>query len=434
MARKVIANAVRFITAALFIFSGFVKAVDPLGTQYKINDYLTALGADWLVSDMITLPASMVISAFEFSCGVFLLFALRRKLITRVVLAFMAVMTVITLWIAVADPISDCGCFGDAIIIGNTETFLKNIVLMVFAILMCRYYEDLIPLVRRSSQWVVINYTIVFIFVVSGHSLYFLPQFDFRPYYVGADIKKGMEIPEDAEAPEFETTFIMEKDGVKEEFTLDNYPDSTWTFVDSRTVMTKKGYEPPIHDFSLTLSETGEDITNEILEDSSYVFLVVSPYLEQADDSNFGEIDRIYEYAIENGYKFYGVSSSGDDAVERWRDITGAEYQFCTADAITLKTVIRSNPGLVLLKNGVVIGKWSHNSLPMLDTTNESMDKVLEESIQQKSVARKILEMLLWFFLPLFLLTLADRSYNLHNWVRQRRDRKNNTTTDKLNI
>ena len=430
MTRKVIVNAVRIITAALFIFSGFVKAVDPLGTQYKINDYLTALGADWLVSDMITLPASMVLSAFEFCLGVFLLFAVKRKLITRLIMAFMAVMTVVTLWIAVANPISDCGCFGDAVVIGNTETFIKNVILTAFAVILCRYDEDMLPFVRPSAQWVVTNYTVVFIFVVSGYSLYFLPQFDFRPYYVGADIKKGMEIPEGAEAPEFETTFIMEKEGVRKEFNLEDYPDSTWTFVDNKTVMTKKGYEPPIHDFSITMSETGEDITDDILDDPDYVFLVVSPYLELADDSNFGEIDRIYEYAMENGYRFYGVTSSGEDAVERWRDITGAEYQFCNADAIMLKTMIRSNPGLVLLKNGVVIGKWSHNSLPMFDTSDESMVKVLADSSQQKSVAQKVIEMLLWFFLPLMLLTLADRFYNIHGWIKKMRGRKNSNTKE----
>ena len=234
MAVKLLVNAIRILTAAVFIFSGFVKAVDPLGTQYKINDYLSALGLDYLVSDVITLPASMLISAFEFCCGVFLLFALRRKLVTRVVAVFMAVMTLLTLWIAVADPISDCGCFGDALVIGNTETFLKNVVLMIFSIILCRYHGNLISVVRQSAQWVVINYTVIFIFVVSGYSLYFLPQFDFRPYYVGADIKKGMEIPEGAETPEFETTFIMEKNGEKKEFKLENYPDSTWKFVATR--------------------------------------------------------------------------------------------------------------------------------------------------------------------------------------------------------
>lgn len=276
-----------------------------------------------------------------------------------------------------------------------------------------------------------INYTIVFVFIVSGYSLYFLPQFDFRPYYVGSDIKKGMEIPEDADQPEFETTFVMKKDGVTKEFTLDNYPDSTWSFVENKTVMTKKGYEPPIHDFSLTLSDTGEDITEEILADTSFVYLVISPYLEQADDSNFGEMDRIYEYAIEKGYKFYGVTSSGEKAVDRWRDLTGAEYKFCNADAITLKTIIRSNPGLVLLKKGIVIGKWSHNSLPVFNTTDEFMHKILVESRAQKSVAQKIIEMLLWFFLPLVLLTLVDRFYNIHGWLKQVLCRKKNDISDK---
>ena len=431
MMGKLMVNVVRFITSALFIFSGFVKAVDPLGTQYKISDYLIALGLDSLNSDMITLPASMLISAFEFCCGVFLLFSLHRRFVTCVIAALMVVMTLTTLWIAVADPISDCGCFGDAVVLGNTETFIKNIVLMVFAVLLCRYDEYLIPLVRQSAQWVVINYTIVFIFIVSGYSIYFLPQFDFRPYYVGADIKKGMEIPEDAEQPEFETTFVMSKGGVTKEFALEDYPDSTWTFVENKTVMTKKGYEPPIHDFSLTLSDTGDDITEEILSDTSFVYLVISPYLEKADDSNFGEMDRIYEYAIEKGYKFYGVTSSGEKAVERWRDLTGAEYKFCNADAITLKTIIRSNPGLVLLKDGIVIGKWSHNSLPSFDTTDEYMEKVHRESIEQKSVAQKVIEMLLWFFLPLVLLTLADRFYNIHGWLKKVLGKKENDKTDK---
>lgn len=425
-------NTVRVITALVFIFSGFVKAVDPLGTQYKINDYLTALGLDFLVSDMITLPASMLISAFEFCCGVFLLFALRRKLVTRVVAVFMAVMTLFTLWIVVDNPVSDCGCFGDALVLSNTETFLKNIVLMIFALIMCRYYEYLVSAVRRSAQWVVINYTVIFIFVVSGYSLYFLPQFDFRPYYVGADIKKGMEIPDDAETPEYETTFVMERDGVKKEFKLENYPDSTWTFVENKTVLIKEGYEPPIHDFSLILYNTGEDITDEVLSDSNFVFLVISPYLEKADDSNFGEIDRIYEYAMEKGYSFYGVTSSGDKAIERWRDITGAEYDFCIADAITLKTIIRSNPGLVLLHDGKVVGKWSHNSLPVFDASDKAMEQILIDSIQQKSVVNKVFCMLLWFFLPLVLLTLTDRSYNIHGWFKRLFSKKNTNTTDTL--
>ena len=215
-------------------------------------------------------------------------------------------------------------------------------------------------------------------------------------------------MPEGVKGPEFETTFIMEKDGEKKEFTLENYPDSTWTFIDSKTVQTKEGYVPPIHDFSITTQDGGEDITEEVLADKGYTFLLVAPQLEKADDSNFGDIDRIHEYAVDNGMRFIGLTASGDKAISRWREMTGAEYDFCITDGTTLKTVIRSNPGLVLLKKGRVIGKWSHNDLP--DPMSKDFKSVLAENEKQGSVqtATKLLKVVLWFFLPLLLLTLAD--------------------------
>ncbi len=133
-------------------------------------------------------------------------------------------------------------------------------------------------------------------------SLWYLPQFDFRPYHIGVNIAKGMEIPKGAKQPKFDTTFILEKNGERKEFTIDNYPDSTWTFIDSKTVQTEEGYVPPIHDFSIADAKTGEDITQEVIHDKGYTFLLVSPHLEFADDSNFGNIDEIYEYANDHGY------------------------------------------------------------------------------------------------------------------------------------
>ena len=161
----------------------------------------------------------------------------------------------------------------------------------------------MVRFISRPAQWIAVNYTVLFSIVSSMLSLYLLPPFDFRPYYIGADIAKGMEIPEGAEQPEFETTFVLEKDGKKQTFTIDNYPDSTWTFVDSKTVQTKQGYVPPIHDFNMEDAE-GNDITADILEHKGYTFLLISPHLENADDSNFGEIDQIYEYAKENDIPF----------------------------------------------------------------------------------------------------------------------------------
>ena len=229
-----------------------------------------------------------------------------------------------------------------------------------------------------------------------------------------------MEIPEGAEQPEFETTFILKKNGQKREFTLDNYPDSTWEFVDSKTIQTRPGYEPPIHDFSLTDTKTGEDITDNVLSHKGYTFLLISRSLAYADDSNFGDIDQIYEYASEHNIPFYCVTASTDSDINRWRDLTGAEYPFCTADETTLKTIIRSNPGLLLLKDATIIGKWSHNQLPDPDELTASPDKLPIGQQPDDGVTGKLIKVLLTFLLPLTLLTIADRLWAWSKWVRNK--------------
>ena len=367
-----------------------------------------------------TLGLSVVLSALEFCLGVFLLFAIHRRMVSRITVVFMAVMTLVTLWIWIGDPVKDCGCFGDAVHLSNGQTLLKNIVLLACAVVLVWRPLDMVRFISRTNQWIVINYTVLFIVLVSIYCLYHLPLFDFRPYHVGADIKKGMEMPEGVKGPEFETTFIMEKDGVRKEFSLENYPDSTWTFIDSKTVQTSEGYVPPIHDFSITTQGEGEDITEEVLADKGYTFLLVAPQLEKADDSNFGDIDRIHEYAADGGMRFIGLTASSDDAISRWREMTGAEYDFCITDGTTLKTIIRSNPGLVLLKEGRVVGKWSHNDLP--DPQSEEFKSLLADGSAEGTVqtAKKLLKVTLWFFIPLLLLTLADRLWAWTRWVRKK--------------
>ena len=428
--KRVLVNTCRLILAVAFIFSGYVKAIDPLGTQYKLLDYAQALGVQTLLPEMLALAMAVALAALEFSIGVFLLLAMQRRATSRVALAFMAVMTVVTLWLAIANPITDCGCFGDAIVLTNVQTLLKNIVLLACAAVVAKWPLKMVRFISESTQWIVINLTIIYIVATSLWCLYTLPIFDFRPYHVGADIKKGMEIPEGAEQPEFETTFILEKDGVQKEFTLENYPDSTWTFIDSKTTQTKEGYVPPIHDFSIELCESGDDITDEVLGNKGYTFLLIAPYLAAADDSNFGDIDQLYEYSQEMGYKFLCLTASDDNAIQRWRDITGAEYPFANTDGTTLKTIIRSNPGLLLLKDGKVIRKWSHNQLPKVDETmaNTPLEKLEIGQIPEDSVPKKIASILLWFCLPLLLLTLADRTWAWTKWIRRKKRNRNQTT------
>lgn len=415
---KMIVNLCRIIVAVTFIFSGFVKAIDPIGTQYKLQDYLGAIGMAGILPNWTLLAVAVFLAAIEFCIGIFLLFAIQRRLISKLTVAFMAFMTMVTVWIVVADPVKDCGCFGDALHLTNTETLIKNIVLLVCSLAIMYRPLAMFRFVSKSNQWIVTNYTIVFILVSSGLSLYYLPIFDFRPYHIGVNIPRGMEIPKGAKLPQFKTTFIMEKNGQRKEFTLDNYPDASWKFIDSKTVQTSEGYIPPIHDFSITDNKTGLDLTNSVLSHKGYTFLLIAPHLETADDSNFGDIDRLYEYAQSYDIPFYCLTASTTKAIKRWIDLTGAEYPFCITDEAVLKTIIRSNPGLLLLKDGTIINKWSHNNLPNEAKLSHPISQSSLGKMPKDNVPAKILEIVLWFILPLTLLTLADRLWAWSKWVR----------------
>jgi triosephosphate isomerase len=435
--KKLIVNTCRLVLALVFILSGFVKAVDPLGTQYKLQDYMEAMHLGTILPEWGVLAVAVGQAAVEFSLGVFLLFAIRRRLTSRLVLAIMLVMTPLTLWLALTNPISDCGCFGDALVLTNWQTLWKNVVLLAAAVVVAWRPLEMFRFVSRTNQWIVINYTVLFILAISLWSLYDLPQFDFRPYHIGANIKEGMAMPEGAEQPQFETTFILQKDGEQRETTLNEYTalvDAGWTFVDSRTVQLTQGYVPPIHDFSVVTVE-GDDITDEVLADTSYTFLLVAPYLERADDSRFDLINELYEYSREHGYGFYCLTASLEEEQEHWRDITGAEYPFCQTDPITLKTVIRSNPGLVLLKNATVMGKWSHNRLPVIaqETAALPLEQLPMGQMPGDTVPGKILRLLLWFVLPLALLTIADRLWMWTRWLRRKKKVDKETSTEHIN-
>jgi len=422
--KSILVNLSRTLLALTFIFSGFVKAIDPLGSQYKIAEYLEAAQLSAYIPDWAQLILSVGLSAIEFTLGVMLLLAIRRRLASKISLIMMVVMTLVTLWLTVSNPIQDCGCFGDVIHLTNTQTFIKNIILLTAAIILACWPLYQVRFVSKTNQWIAFYFTIVFIVTASTLSLYHLPIFDFRPYYIGQNIKKGMEIPKGAKLTTYKTTFICEKNGVTKEFTENDYPynDSTWVFKDTHQEILEKGYEPPIHDFSITDEKTGEDLTDSILTKDGYTFLLIAPVLERADDSNFGEIDAIYEYAKENGYGFYGLTASTDKAVKHWRDITGAEYPFYTTDGTTLKTIIRSNPGLVLLYKGTIINKWSHNDLPKQAELNAPLSLIEIGREPENETWTKIVLILICYIFPLTLLIVADRIWSWTRWVRKREE------------
>lgn len=401
-------NICRFVLAVVFIFSGFVKAVDPLGSFYKIQDYLTAFGLSAWMPSYLPLFVGVLLSSAEFCVGIFLFLGIRRKISSTLALLLLSVMTPLTLYLAFANPVSDCGCFGDAWVLTNWQTFGKNIVLLAAAIVVFRTRKLIIRFVTLKMEWMISMYTILFVFALSFYCLEYLPVLDFRPYRIGINIKAGMEIPKGKKPSTIETRFILEKAGQRKEFTLDNYPDSTWTFVEARTVVTKKGYEPPIHDFEITDLATGEDITGQVLADKGYTFLLVAHRIELADDSNIDLINEIYDYSIEHGYAFYALTSSPEEKIAEWREKTGAEYPFYEMDDITLKTIIRSNPGLLLIKEGTILNKWSHNDLPDEYVLTDSLDKLALGQQKYENNWHTMGYVLLWFIIPLMLVIGVD--------------------------
>ena len=418
MAIGIITTVCRFVLAVVFIFSGFVKAIDPLGTQYKIQDYLDAFGWTDVFPESIPFIAAALLGMLEFCLGVYLFFGIRRIIAPRAVVAVMAIMTPLTFWLALDNPVSDCGCFGDAVMLTNWETFGKNVVLLAMSLVVLKWRKRIFPLATTRFDWLIALYGFLYIFCMTIYCYRHLPVFDFRPYYVGADIRQGMEIPEGKELTEFETRFVLQKDGVEKEFTLENYPDSTWTFVDSRTVVKKKGYEPPIHDFSMIRYEDGEDITEQVLADEGYTFLLVAHQLEQASDSRIGLINELYDYCLEYGYTFYCLTSSSDEDILKWQEDTGAEYPFCLMDNITLKTMVRSNPGLILLKKGVVIHKWNIVDFPDEYQLSRSLEELPFGEISQEPFSNRLFGVFVWFAFPLFLMCMSDLA-----WERYRKGR-----------
>ncbi|MBR1878761.1 MAG: DoxX family protein [Paludibacteraceae bacterium] len=366
----IIGSVARTLLALTFLFSGFVKAVDPLGTVYKIEDYLKAFGG--FFTDLLPLAELAAIGLIMAECvlGVCMLLNIRTQWTSWLSLAFYLFMTPLTLWIALTNPVSDCGCFGDALVLTNWQTFWKNIVLLslVIILLVCRKAipgtfgwktELAVALLAAAASFGLMEYT-------WRH----LPLMDFRPYKVGNNIPALMEIPEGAEPDVYETTLIYEKDGRRQSFTLDNYPkgDPSWTFVDQRSVLVKKGYEAPIHDFEI-LTMDYEDITYDILESEEPVTLVIMYDLKKADRKQAAKAFRLFEESTSLPFRaeigsFYFLTGSGEDDIYAFGEELGWDEEtiqatFCTCDPVTLKTIVRANPGIVVLQSGTIIAK--HN-------------------------------------------------------------------------
>jgi uncharacterized membrane protein YphA (DoxX/SURF4 family) len=356
----------RILVGIVFTFSGFVKAVDPMGSTYKFQDYFNAFGLESLAPTAFFL--AILLSSIEFILGMALLFNARIRNASWLALAFMAFFTPLTLVLALTNPVTDCGCFGDALKMTNWQTFGKNVVIIAFTLLVFLGRKKIESRKNQLEQHLLLIFSTVFVIGISIYSYKHNPIIDFRPYHIGANIQEGMSIPEGAPADEYQSIFYYEKNGEVKEFDQTNYPwqDSTWKYVDSKQIKIKEGYQPPIHDFSISNDMEG-DITDMVLNDENYTFLLVSKNVAEANTENQSQINEIATFCQDMGYRFLCLTASLPDEITKFTQEHQAGYPFYNTDEIQLKTIVRSNPGLVLLQKGTILNKWHYKDLPHPD-------------------------------------------------------------------
>ena len=375
-----IANASRLVLALVLIFSGIVKLIDPHGTEYKIEDYALSFGVSELVPAFVPLILAVAMALFEFCMGVNLLFVINRRLTSALVLVFMAIFTPFTLYLALANPVHDCGCFGDAWKLTNWQTFIKNVILLTCAIIMTVYHKRQSRLISIHSQWLISTFTWVYAFILVSYSIYTLPPIDFRPYHIGADLNEQMQ-----------------------------WDDS--------------GEVPPISDLLITDPITGEDQTDSLINLPGWKFWVILPRIEKADDGVMDKLTELTDYCNNNGYQILAFTASNDEMINNWRDITGAEYDFKVVDEIPLKTMVRSNPGLILLNGTSVVHKWASSQIPNATELDKPLEEISWTSDTNPTLTERIVMLLSWYLIPLLLCTIADRVWMGIKMYREKRNR-----------
>lgn len=338
--------ALRIIVGGVFVMSGLVKMVDLYGFVFKIEEYLLAWGFSEPRS--LVLMAAMAISGYEFVLGLLLAMGCYKRTAPWGLMLSMIVMLPLTFYIMIENPVSDCGCFGEFWVISNTATFVKNIFLTVaIGLLIAWNHKVKIGLFKPAIQWLVGAWITLYIIIVGLIGYNIQPMLDFRPYPIGTSLA-GTE-PEE----ETEYAFIYEKDGIRKEFSLDEEPDSTWTFVDRIETGENAGADKA----SLAIFDGDEEVTSEVIETEGEQLILVIPEPIRADVSFTYYINEIYQAAEARGIPMIGLLAGDENSVERWRDLSMASYPLYTAEDTQLKELSRGVMSLVVLDGGTVKSK-----------------------------------------------------------------------------
>ncbi len=357
---KIFAFISRILVGLVFVFSGFVKGVDPLGTAYRMEDYFHAFGTPW--ADPLALLLSITLCAVEFTFGIALLLNLRLKALAWPLLLLMVFFTGLTLNDAIFNPVPDCGCFGDAIKLTNWETFYKNVVLMVFVLIIFFYRKKFVPWLTPRAGAIAVAVFFAAFTLFSVYQYRHLPMIDFLGWKKGADL-----VPDNPGKSKVYLTYRSRVTGEEKEYLSPNYPwnDSAWVaeyeFVEQRVDDSEviRGHSLQIFDAE------GADLTELIVPNPDFQFIVAAYSLDMSSRRGLERVRELFDaVSREDGYSFVLLTGSLEDEIREARAVLGDDLEIYNADDVELKMMVRANPGLILLRDGIVLGKWHWRDIP----------------------------------------------------------------------
>lgn len=358
---RYVIGIVRIFVGILFIISGFIKLNDPVGFSFKLEEYFSQGVLDLPGLLPYALAISLFVVIVEVLLGVMLILGIKVKITIWSLLGMIVFFTFLTFYSAYFNKVTDCGCFGDAIKLTPWESFTKDVVLLVLILVLFFGRKYITPLFRPFLTKIILVGSILFSIGYAYYVLNHLPVIDFRPYEVGKNIEDGMRVPEDAPKAIFEYAWKFKVNG-KEEIIVTNgdYPTVDGEFIGVETEEIQEGYEPPIHDF--TIEQEEEDYAESLLQEPKLV-VVIAYDLRKSNKAVFNEIKDATDRAIQNGYKVIGMSASGPDQTQALKKQFELNFDFYFTDETTLKTIVRSNPGVLVIKKGTITEKVHYNDL-----------------------------------------------------------------------
>ncbi|SFU34408.1 Uncharacterized membrane protein YphA, DoxX/SURF4 family [Pustulibacterium marinum] len=362
---KIITNISRFLVGILFIVSGFVKLVDPMGFSFKLQEYFSEAVLNLTFLEPYALWISLFVVIFELLLGVMLLVGFKRKFTLWSLLLMIVFFTFLTFYSAYFNKVTDCGCFGDAVKLSPWGTFWKDVVLLVLILILFAGKKYIKPVLSKKFAFRISLLSLLGCCVLANYVLQHLPIIDFRPYKVGNNITEGMIVPEDAPEAVFEYAWKFDVNGEEKIIkTTGDYPKVDGELLGVETTEIEEGYHPPIHDF--TIERDGEDYTQEMMQEPKLI-IMISYDLELSSDEGLQNIKDVTDKALKSGYKVIAMTSSSPEQAQPFKEKYGFNFDFYFTDMTTLKTIVRSNPGLLKLNEGTIVQKLHYNDADELE-------------------------------------------------------------------